>query len=240
MEKVTIEGIVLNVTNYGETSKILNILSREYGYISVISKGSRNIKSRLMGISLKLVYANFTINYKPRGISILIEGSVINSFKYIMTDLKKMNYANFLVELTKSILKDNNNKEIFEDLKNCLLKINESFNPSLLTNIFLIKLLNFLGVKPNFSECIICGNTNVLTYDFKTGGMVCNHCYNDTHIFQSNTLKLLKLFQSVDISKIDKLNISSLEVQREINDFINEYYETYTGIYLFKREKFEV
>ena len=65
MEKVTVEGIIINETNYGETSKILNILTKEYGYISVMAKGSRTMKSKIRGISMKLVYANFTINYKP-------------------------------------------------------------------------------------------------------------------------------------------------------------------------------
>ena len=54
--KTTVEGIILNETNYGETSKILNILTKEYGYISVMSKGSRTLKSRLRGISMRLVY----------------------------------------------------------------------------------------------------------------------------------------------------------------------------------------
>ena len=116
MEKVTIEGIVLNETNYSETSKILNILTKEYGYISVIAKGCRTLKSKIRGISMKLVYANFTISYKENGMSTLIEGMPINSLKYIMLDLTKMNYANYLLDLTKSILKENNNKDLFSIL----------------------------------------------------------------------------------------------------------------------------
>ena len=87
--KTTIEGIVLNETNYGETSKILNVLTKEYGYISIISKGSRKIKSKLRGISMTLVLANFTINYKPKGISTLIEGNSINSLKNIHDNYEK-------------------------------------------------------------------------------------------------------------------------------------------------------
>ena len=70
--KETVEGIILNEINYSETSKILNILTKEHGYISVMSKGSRTMKSKLRGISMKLVYAEFTISYKEKGISNLI------------------------------------------------------------------------------------------------------------------------------------------------------------------------
>ena len=37
IEKV--EGIVIGETNYSESSKILNILTKEYGIIGVMSKG---------------------------------------------------------------------------------------------------------------------------------------------------------------------------------------------------------
>ena len=57
------EGIVLTETNYSESSKILNVLTKEYGLIGVISKGSRNLKSKLRGVSRKLVYGTFHIYY---------------------------------------------------------------------------------------------------------------------------------------------------------------------------------
>lgn len=235
--KETIEGIVLNETNYSETSKILNILTKEHGYISVISKGSRTLKSKLRGISMKLVYANFTITYKEKGISTLIEGNVINSFKYIMLDLKKMNSALYIISLVKNVLKESNNLEIFDILKKTLLKINANFDQGLLTNIIEIKLLTYLGVRPNFDKCVYCNTSTVFTFDISAGGMVCKNCYQDTYLFLPTTIKLLKLFQSVDIAKIDKLNITSKKVKEELNLFIKEYYDTYTGIYLFNREK---
>ena len=39
------------------------------------------------------------------------------------------------------------------------------------------------------------------------------------------------MFSYLDVSKITKLEISE-DVKREINKFINDYYENYTGLYL--------
>ena len=64
--KETLTGIIIKETNYSETSKILNILTLEHGLISVISKGSRTMKSKLRGISMKMVYGEFTITYKEK------------------------------------------------------------------------------------------------------------------------------------------------------------------------------
>jgi len=229
--KETVEGIILNETNYGETSKILNILTKEHGYISVISKGCRSIKSKLRGISMKLVYGEFTINYKQTGISNLIEGNICNSLKNIMMDFNKMKYASISVNLVKSILKENNDKSLFNILKNSLLKINDNFNPKLIYMILSVKLLDYLGVKPDFNSCINCGNNNILTFDLSIPGSICKNCYHDTYLFQSNTLKLLKLFQVADIEKIDKLNISNTKVIKDLEFFLKEYYDSYTGIY---------
>ena len=80
---VVTKGIVLSETSYGESSKILNILTEDYGLIGVISKGSKNIKSKLRGISGKMAYAEFTISYKEKGLSTLVDGNILNSFKNI-------------------------------------------------------------------------------------------------------------------------------------------------------------
>ena len=45
-----------------------------------------------------------------------------------------------------------------------------------------------------------------------------------------------RLFYYVDIDKISKLEISNL-CKNEINDFLDDYYEQYTGLYL-KTKKF--
>ena len=44
------------------------------------------------------------------------------------------------------------------------------------------------------------------------------------------------MFYYVDLSKISKLDLSK-DVIREINQFLDEYYDTYTGLYL-KSKKF--
>jgi len=186
---------------------------------------------------MKFIYANFTISYKEKGISILHEGNVINSLKNIITNFEKINYVNYIFELFKNILKDNNNKDLFSILKDTLLKINDNFDARILVNIIEIKLLKYLGVNPDFSECILCGENEIITFDIELSGCICNNCYQDTYLFLKDTLKLLKLFQNVDISKISKLNLTSKKVRDELDMFIEVYYEKYTGIYMEHRKK---
>ena len=72
MKIESVLGIVVGETNYSESSKILTVLTKEYGRIGIISKGCRNLKSKLRGVSRKLVYGTFHIYYKENGLSTLI------------------------------------------------------------------------------------------------------------------------------------------------------------------------
>ena len=227
------EGIVLTETNYSESSKILNVLTKEYGLIGVISKGSRNLKSKLRGVSRKLVYGTFHIYYKEKGLSTLIGVDVINSFSKILSDLEKISYASFILELTNQVIKENDDEEIYELLKASLIKIEEGYNPLVITNILELKYLNYLGVSPEVDSCSICGSTkDIITISSLHGGYVCRDCYqNDDIIVSDKTIKMIRLFYYVDINKITKLDVSN-EVSKEINTFLDDYYDRYTGIYL--------
>ena len=231
IEKV--EGIVLTETNYSESSKILNVLTKKYGLIGVISKGSRNLKSKLRGVSRKLVYGTFHIYYKEKGLSTLIGVDVINSFSKILSDLEKISYASFILELTNQVIKENDDSEIYELLKASLIKMEEGYNPLVITNILELKYLNYLGVSPEVDSCSICGSTkDIITISSLHGGYVCRDCYqNDDIIVSDKTIKMIRLFYYVDINKITKLDVSN-EVSKEINTFLDDYYDRYTGIYL--------
>ncbi len=227
-----IEGIVLSETNYSESSKILNILTKEHNVIGIISKGCRNMKSKLRGVSRKLLYGRFYIYYKENGLSTLTNVDVINSYNNILQDLEKVSYAALILDLVYQVSKQNKDDMLFDLLKNTLDKINEGFNPLVLTNILELKLLDFLGVKPNIDSCSICGSTkNIVSLNSTAGGYVCSDCYTDEGYCKEITIKLIRMFYYVDIKNIEKLDIDNKNV-KEINDFLDDYYDRYTGIYL--------
>ena len=95
----TFEGIILSETNYGESSKILNVLTDKYGLIGIMSKSCRKMKSKLRGVSRKLIYGKFNVYYKEQGVSTLISIDIINSFSKTLMDLEKISYASYILDL---------------------------------------------------------------------------------------------------------------------------------------------
>ena len=146
MQLKQIEGFVIDEKSYKETSKILNIITNEGLKIGVISKGCKKIKSNLRSASQKFTFANFVISYKENGLSTLISADIINPFLNIKKDIEKISYVNFISDLTNQVIKQSNNKNIYDILISSILKIEEGYDPVIISNILEIKYLDFLGI----------------------------------------------------------------------------------------------
>ena len=229
IEKV--EGIVINEKAYGETSKIINVITKEYGIIGIIAKGARTLKSEFRVSTAKLSYAYFNIIYKEGKLSTLVSADIINPFKSIIKDINKIIYAVYILELSEQVVKQTN-QNIFDLMLSGLIKINEGYDPLIIMNIIELKYLDYLGVMPVLDRCSVCGSTNnIVTLSSDKGGYVCKNCYSTEKIISEKAIKLIRLFYYVDISKISKLEIGDVS-KKEINDFLDMYYDRYTGLYL--------
>ncbi len=230
MEKI--EGIIVSVNDFKESSKILNIFTKEYGVIGVIAKGCKSIKSTLRSVTDRLTYGYFYMNYREDKLSVLSSVDVINPFKNIKKDIECISYASYILDLATQVYKQNNSSDIYKLLIDSLTKINELYDPMVITNILELKYLDYLGVMPVLDRCSVCGSEkSIATLSSSRGGYICNNCLKNDRMVSAKTIKLIRMFYYVDISKIEKLDISEL-CKNEINTFLNEYYENYTGLYL--------
>ena len=231
-----VEGIIINETSYRETSKIINVLTKE-GIIGIVCKGAKSVKSPFRRFTMSLTYGKFIIYYKENSLSTLKGVDVIDNFSTIKRDIVLTSYMSFLCDLAKQVMKQNNDENIYYILIDALKKINEGLNPMIITNIVELKYLDYLGVGINFNSCAKCGNTHdIVTIDPDAGGYVCKNCYINEIIYDEKTLKMLRMYYLVELASISDLKISD-KVTSNINYFIGKYYDRYTGLYL-KSKKF--
>ena len=228
---IDVDGIVLNSRSYGDTSKIIDLFTYDYGIIGVLAKGAKSLKSSLRSSTDKFSYGKFTIYYKKDKLSILSEVSIINNFSNIKKDIEKISYASFLLDLTNQVYHQNENGDLYKLLISALVKINDNFNPLVITNIIELKYLEYLGVMPNINGCSICGSKNVITLSSDKGGYLCTKCRKDEPIVGDRIIKLVRMYYYVDIDKISKLDLKKEEIYG-VNNFIDDYYDRYTGLYL--------
>ena len=231
-----IEGIILSEIDYKESSKIINVLTKEYGIIGLIARGTKQIKSKLSGVTSKLTYGYFHVNYKENGLSNLIEVDVIDRFKSIRKSIDLMSYSLYLLELAEKVYKHDNDETIYDMLIASLKKIDEGYDYKVITIIFELKMLDYLAIRPVIDECVNCGNKlDIVTISSYRGGYLCKNCAKGEVITNIKTVKLLRMFFYVDISKITKLEVSD-NIKEELSKFIYDYYDRYSGLYLKSRE----
>ena len=227
-----VEGIILSITPYGETSKIINVYTKEYGVIGIMCKGAMGIKSKLRSVTSKLTYGIFNIYYKKDKLSTLVSVDIIDSLKNIKSNILLISYVTYLCELVSQVLKQSNDRRIYDDFINAILKIEEGLNPIVITNILEVKLLDFLGVGLNLTSCIMCGNQKeIVTLSSEKGGLICKNCYRGERMVPISLVKVINMYYLVDIKSISKLSLKE-DVINEINRFLTLYYDDYTGLYL--------
>ena len=231
-----IEGIIVSEVDYKESSKIINVFSPMEGVIGILAKGTKKVKSNLSGVTSKLTYGYFHVNYKENGLSHLIEVDIINGFKNIRKSIDLISYASYLVELSSMVYKHDSNSQIYDLLVASLKKIDEGYDYEVITSILELKLLSYLGIKPVIDNCVNCGSKDdIVTISSYKGGYLCKNCVYNEVIVNIKTIKLLRMFYYVDIDKISKLEISE-NIKRELNRFIDDYYDRYSGLYLKSKE----
>lgn len=228
-----VDGFVLSEIPYGEFSKIINVLTREYGVIGIMCKGAKSLKNRYRVPTMKLSYSHFNIMYKENKLSTLVSADVINPFKLVKSDILSVSFLAYLTELTSQVVKQSNDIEnIYDDFIKTILKLEDGLDPIVLTNILEIKYLEYLGVLFNLDECVICGSkNNIATFDADKGGYICINCLTNEIIVDKKVIKMIRMYYYVNIDSIKEIKVDDL-TKNTINKYLDLYYERYTGLYL--------
>ena len=232
-----VEGFIINEVPYKDTSKIINIFTKD-GLVGCVAKNAKSLKSNLRVNTTKFTYGKFIIKGTNDKLHTLIEANVIDELKNIKNDLLNISYLSYIVDLTYQVIKQTYEyEELYNLFISVVLKINEKLNPKVLCNIYELKILDYLGVGINFNSCTKCGNkNNIITINGDIGGYLCSNCYTNEIIYDAKTIKMFRMYYLIDINSISDLKISN-EVINNIDYFINTYYDRYTGLYL-KSKKF--
>ncbi|MFC1625541.1 DNA repair protein RecO [Patescibacteria group bacterium] len=142
------EAIVLARRNFSEADRILSVYSKSHGRISLIAKGVRRPKSRKRG---HIEVFNIIKFQAANGhtLDIVTEAEIITHYKKIRKSLKKVSLAYYICEVIGKITKEGEeNKKLFELIKDTLDNLEVQSELKLLRKEFLSELLVLLGYWP--------------------------------------------------------------------------------------------
>ena len=148
-------GLVIKQNDVGEADRSLTVLTEDCGKINVWVNGARRSRSRHVASS-QLFCASHFVLFKGRGIYRINSSEVVEPFFNLRTDIDKLNYAAYLVELTNDGV-----QEGFEERSGDILKLllnslhfiaNTEKHPELIVHIFEIRFMSLIGFAPLIHE----------------------------------------------------------------------------------------
>jgi DNA repair protein RecO (recombination protein O) len=232
MGLVKSEGIVLKAGKLRETSKIVNLYTDRFGKITVVAKGALKPKSRF-GADLEVCNHILAVIYRreAKEINYLSSTDVLNDFPKTKAELPKWTAACGACELVdKATSGQEAQAQLFASLLGALKGIEYTSSGRVAVYFwhFVLRLLEILGYRPNFSGCVKCGKkaeTEELLFSAGDGGLVCRNCSVEAEFYHklskstAGKVSLLQKRRSENLLGISLTRSEKEEIRRVLPDF---------------------
>jgi DNA repair protein RecO (recombination protein O) len=183
------DALVLRHVKQGDTSHVVTLFAREGGKVAVLAKGSRKPGSRF-GAGLDL-FSLSRIRYRarPHGQLAFLDSCELRaSFERLSQDVFAYAAAGVCAELVDRIVPEGAaSAEIFDLLLEAVVALadtaplpgGEELRVVALPVAFEVKLMDSLGVAPELTGCVACGNADLegsSSLSARRGGLLCRRC----------------------------------------------------------------
>ena len=174
---LTIQAIVLRVTDYNDRDALLTVLSRNHGKLTVKARGLRRKNSPLNAPCQLLAYGEFTL-FEYRGQYTINEAHSIELFTPLRRDLTRLSLGTYFAQVGEVISQEDlPNPELQSLILNSLyalskLGLPEPFEKS----VFELRAACLAGYTPDLFRCHVCGSQTPDRFDLSAGQLECFRC----------------------------------------------------------------
>lgn len=191
-------GFISNKTIYKDNDAIFNVITKD-SYETFKARGISKITSKNSSSCNYFMISEFVTNSKTQSSNqTLKSSSIIKMYKKPYEDIFVSSSYLFICNLLNQLKEQINGYEV---AIKCFDLLEQNVYAIDVLNYFLKQVINTLGFKPNLKGCVNCSKSkNLISFDFESGGFICNDCYNDTlyEVYPSSFLKQLYDFLKSD------------------------------------------
>ena len=179
---LTIQAIVLRVTDYNDRDALLTVLSRNHGKLTIKARGLRRKNSPLTAPCQLLAFAEFTL-FEYKGQYTINEAHSLELFTALRRDLTKLSLGTYFAQVCDVIsMEDLPNPELQSLLLNSLYALAKLDLPeSFVKSVFEMRAACLAGYTPDLFGCHICGSQNPDRFDLSAGQLSCRGCGEGEH-----------------------------------------------------------
>ena len=174
---LTVQAIVLRVTDYNDRDALLTVLSRSHGKLTVKARGLRRKNSPLTAPCQLLSYGEFTL-FEYRGQYTINEAHSIELFTPLRRDLTKLSLGTYFAQVAEVLSQEDlPNPELQSLLLNCLFALSRlPVTETMVKAVFELRAACLSGYMPDIMGCHICGNELPDRFDITSGCAECATC----------------------------------------------------------------
>lgn len=178
----SLKAILLRSTDYGESDRIIALLTDQLGKVNLIARNARISRKRFMGALEPFSLLKVDISLGKDSLGILKQSRIHQAFPRIIQNLEKMETASVVIDLIRIALPDHQKEPaLFSEVIRffTLLDQREDSLRELLI-CFQVHVMALLGFAPRFDICGKCGKyaleTQAGLFDPELGHLICRRC----------------------------------------------------------------
>lgn len=177
---LTVQGIVLRVTDYSDRDALLTLLTHKHGKLTVKARGLRRKNSPLTAPCQLLAFGEFTL-FEYRGQYTINEAHSIELFQNLRRDLTKLSLGSYFAQVSELISQEDwPSPELQSLLLNCLFALsNFNLPEELIKAVFEMRSACIAGYSPDLFGCHVCGSQTPDRFDLSAGQLECRNCRAD-------------------------------------------------------------
>ncbi len=195
---IRVEGIILRHSDFGEADRLLTIFTREAGKLRAIAKGVRKARSRKAGHVEPFTRTSLQLA-RGRDLFILTQAEAADVYATLREDLVLLGYASYVIELLdRSTTDEVENRSLYNLLTRTLSRLNRGDNPNLATRYYELRLLDYVGFRPQLLACARCEapiQPEDQYFSVLQGGVICPKCGQRDPEARTISMLALKYFR---------------------------------------------
>ena len=180
-------AICLRTTDYSETSQVVHFLTRGWGVVALIAKGSKRPKSKTGGAIDLLSEGDLVFSARSsEALGTLMEFTETVSHSPLRTDAARLNAALYMIQIVEAMLAEADpHPEVFDLIHNSLARLGEPDAPvGAVLAYTQWRLLRNVGLLGQLQTCVSCsrpvtevgGRARDVYFSSRMGGLLCGAC----------------------------------------------------------------
>lgn len=227
MEAISVTGIVTKEINYGEADKIITLLTKEQGKLSVFCSGARRNRSRLASGTAFLSYGTFAV-YRSSGLYKLTACEIEENFYHLRDNFEKLCFATYFAQFATEVTEESiSNIAVMRLLLNTIYYLLHGKQECMvLKAVFELRCMCEIGYVPNIQSCIKCSESSEdMFFSPAHGTVLCCSCYQN----ESSYIPLSKAAYSCikHIVFCEEKHLFSFQMSHRLSEEMNTLTERY-------------